>query len=303
MISRLSIANRAPAADSQLTAELDPSLDALWVCMQPVAGQSLNFSSGLLTSFERLLDSIENNHWHWQEGTRDVRLRYLVLTSHHPRYFSLGGDLAFFQSCIETGNVGALRSYSIRCLDLIHRIFAATSEVTTIALVRGRALGGGFESALSASHLIAERGAQFGFPEIAFGTFPCSGGLSLVANRIGLRRAAAFVRNPKVHSAEELHDLGLVDELCEPGAGEAAVRRFISEHQRRYNARMALQRAEARMGAIDMVELRQVVEDWVATAMALSVEDRRVLATLVRMQAADAGAAEITQPIARTRSL
>ena len=41
-----------------------------------------------------------------------------------------------------------------------------------------------------------------------------------------------------------------------------------------------------------------VVEDWVATAMALSAEERRVLDTLVRMQAADAdagaGAAVVT---------
>lgn len=269
--------------------------------MRPVPGLPLNFSVALLSSFERLMDRIEENHWHWEEGAHDYRLHYLVLASRHPRYFALGGDLAFFQSCIEAGNFDALRAYSMRCLDLIHRIFAAAGKVTTIALVQGRALGGGFETALSASHLIAERGAQFGFPEIAFGTFPCTGGLSLLANRIGLRRAAAFVRNPKVHSAEDLYDLGIVDELCETGEGECAVRQFITEHRRHYNARMALQKAEARMGSIDMAELRRVVEDWVETAMALPANDRRVLATLVRMQAADAGAPAITQPIARTR--
>lgn len=304
MNSQFSIAYRTSRDDSTLTTEWNSALDALWVLMQPVPGEPLNFSAALLTSFECLLDRIEGDRWRWQDGAQNLKLRYLVLASRHPRYFALGGDLAFFQSCIESGNAGALRAYSLRCLDLIHRIFVAAGEVTTIALVQGRALGGGFETALSASHLIAERGAEFGFPEIAFGTFPCTGGMSLLASRIGLRRAAAFVRNPKVHSAEDLHGLGIVDELCEPGQGETAVKRFIAEHRRRYNARMALQRAEARMGAIDMTELRSVVEDWVATAMALPPEDRRVLATLVRMQAADAGASNIlTQPTARTRSL
>ncbi len=302
MVKTASIAPQAPQNDTVLTTRLDISLDTLWVSLQPVPGRPLNFSPELLAGFERLLDRIEENRWHWQDGSREGRLHYLVLTSSHPRHFALGGDLAYFQSCIESGNAGALRAYSMRCLELIRRIFAAAQEVTTITLVQGRALGGGFETALSASHLIAERGAQFGFPEIAFGTFPCTGGMTLLSNRIGLRRAAAFLRNARVHSAADLHALGVVDELCEPGEGPAAVQRFIAEHRRRYKARMALQRAEARMGGFDLVEMRTVVEDWVATAMALSAEERRVLNTLVRMQAADAGAATVTPPIFQKRS-
>lgn len=299
MMKTAFVAPDASGDDSALAVRLDSSLDTLWVSLQPVPGRPLNFSPELLVGFERLLDRIEENDWRWQDGSR---LHYLVLTSDHPRHFALGGDLAYFQSCIQSGNAGALRAYSMRCLELIRRIFAAAHEVTTVTLVQGRALGGGFEAALSATHLIAERGAQFGFPEIAFGTFPCSGGMTLLSNRIGLRRAAAFMRNARVHTAAELHAQGVVDELCEPGEGPAAVQRFIAEHRRRYNARMALQRAEARMGSFDLAEMRTVVEDWVATAMALSAEERRVLDTLVRMQAADAGAATVTPPIFQKRS-
>jgi DSF synthase len=302
MVKTAFVAQHASRDDTALATRLDNSLDTLWVSLQPVPGRPLNFSPELLAGLERLLDRIEGNDWHWQDGSRGGRLHYLVLTSNHPRHFALGGDLAYFQACIESGNAGALRAYSMRCLELIRRIFAAAHEITTISLVQGRALGGGFETALSASHLIAERGAQFGFPEIAFGTFPCSGGMTLLSNRIGLRRAAAFMRNARIHSAADLHAQGVVDELCEPGEGPAAVQRFIAEHRRRYNARMALQRAEARMGVFDMVELRTVVEDWVETAMALSAEERRVLDTLVRMQAADAGAATVTPPIYQMRS-
>ena len=302
MVKTASIAPHVPRDDSLLVTRLDNSLDTLWVSLQPVAGRALNFSPELLSGLERLLDRIDENNWQWHEDSRSGRLRYLVLASDHPRHFALGGDLAYFQACIENGNAGALRAYSMRCLELIRRIFSATHEVTTISLVQGRALGGGFEAALSASHLIAERGAEFGFPEIAFGTFPCTGGMTLLANRIGLRRAAAFMRNARIHSATDLHTQGVVDELCEPGEGPAAVQRFIAEHRRHYKARMALQRAEARMGNFDLVEMRTVVEDWVATAMALSAEERRVLDTLVRMQAADAGAGAITPPIVQKRS-
>ena len=302
MVKTASIAPHVSRDDSSLATRLDNSLDTLWVSLQPVDGRPLNFSPELLAGLERLLDRIEGTNWHWQEDSREYRLHYLVLTSNHPRHFALGGDLAYFQSCIEGGNAGALRAYSMRCLELVRRIYAAAHEVTTVALVQGRALGGGFETALSATHLIAERGAQFGFPEIAFGTFPCTGGMTLLANRIGLRRAAAFMRNARIHSATDLHTQGVVDELCEPGEGPAAVQRFIAEHRRRYNARMALQRAETRMGSFDLAEMRTVVEDWVATAMALSAEERRVLDTLVRMQAADAGAAAVTPPTALKRS-
>ena len=289
MSQPIPISRELPPEKSLLATEIDVSLEALWVYLMPEPGRPLTFSPALLGAFERLLDRLDESGWRWPDGSGTANVRYLVLGSNHPRYFALGGDLAYFQSCIEGGNAGALRAYSMRCLALIERLAAAAQQVTTIAMVQGRALGGGFEAALSATHFIAERGTQFGFPEITFGTFPCTGGLSLLANRIGLRRAAAFVRNPSIHMAESLRDMGIVDELCEPGEARAAVQRFIADHRRRYKARMALQRAEARMGALDGDELRRVVEDWVGTAMALTAEERRVLDTLVRMQAADVG--------------
>ena len=289
------------ADDASITTRVDGSPDTLWVTLEPAPGRPHNFSLALLSGLERLLDQLEDSRWQW----RNERLRYLVLESGHPRYFALGGDLAFFRDCIENGNAGALRAYSMRCLSLIHRIFTASQDVTTVAMVRGRALGGGFETALCASHLVAERGADFGFPEITFGTFPCTGGMTLLAHRIGLRRAASFLRSARIHSAADLLAQGVVDELCEAGEGPAAVQRFIAEHRRRYNARMALQRAEQRMASFDLAELRLVVEDWVNTAMALSAEERRVLDTLVRMQAADAGYADASSlrlPIPPQRS-
>lgn len=291
-MSSASPARRVPLNDGSIATVLDGSLDTLWVSLRTIPGRPHNFSPELLSALENLLDRLEGSRWHWQSGNTQVRLRYAVLASEHPLYFSLGGDLAFFQSCIENGDAGALRAYSMRCLNLIHRLFALRRELTTIALVRGRALGGGFETALSACHLVAERDADFGFPEISFGTFPCSGGMSLLAHRIGLHRAATFIRSARIHTAGELHAQGVVDELCEPDGGVAAVQRFIGEHRKRYNARMALQRAELRMAALDIDELRTVVEDWVETAMNLSREEKRVLETLVRMQQADVGKAD-----------
>ncbi len=125
MVKTASVAQYVPRDDTVLATRLDSSRDTLWVSLQAVPGRPLNFSPELLAGFERLLDRIEENSWHWREDSGEGRLRYLVLTSSHPRHFALGGDLAYFQSCIESGNAGALRAYSMRCLELIRRIFSA----------------------------------------------------------------------------------------------------------------------------------------------------------------------------------
>jgi DSF synthase len=44
--------------------------------------------------------------------------------------------------------------------------------MTTISLVQGDALGGGFEAALTSDVIIAEESAQMGLPEILFNLFP-----------------------------------------------------------------------------------------------------------------------------------
>ena len=46
---------------------------------------------------------------------------------------------------------------------------------TTISLVQGDALGGGFEAALCGDIIIAEKQARFGFPEVLFNLFPGMG--------------------------------------------------------------------------------------------------------------------------------
>mgnify|MGYP002682632289 CR=1 FL=1 len=78
----------------------------------------------------------------------------------------------------------------------------------SIALVQGDALGGGFEMALSTDYLIAEEHSSFGFPEIMFGLFPCTGAMGLLSARIGARKAERMMTNKKIYSADELYDMG-----------------------------------------------------------------------------------------------
>ena len=128
---------------------------------------------------------------------------------------------------------------------------------------QGRALGGGFEAALAADYLIAEAHSTFGFPEIMFGLFPCSGALSLLARRMPVHQAQRLMTSGKVYTAGELHAMGLVDEVCSKGDGVAAVERHIARHATRRAARLSVRRAVDRAYPLDFAELLQVVEDWV----------------------------------------
>lgn len=280
---------RMPALGDGVDIRHEPAISTAWVTMQPRPGQALNYSPGMLDAFDAAFGQWEANGCQWEDETgRRLPVHYAVLQSAHAEYFNVGGDLALFNDCIAGGDFERLHAYSLRCMDLTYRWACHVSEhATTISLVQGRALGGGFESALSSDYVIAEEQAEFGLPEILFGLFPCSGAMPLLARRIGLARAERLMTNGRVYRASELLDMGVIDQVCPQGSGGQAVRRFIAEHAQVRPARHALQQARRRMQPLDLREMATVVDEWVELARALNPTSRRVLETLTRMQRAD----------------
>lgn len=278
-----------PRAQSRLSTETRRlRADALWITLGRDADTGLqNFTPALVQEFRALLDGL-----HDRRGAA-VAPGYLVVQSADPAYFSMGGDLRFFRECIQRRDAAALRDYSMRCLDLLTSWQGRPDDATTsIALVQGRALGGGFELALGMDYLIAEEHSSFGFPEIMFGLFPCTGAMGLLAPRIGARNAERMMTNKKVYTAAELYDMGLVDELCASGEGELAVERFVANHASRLKARVKVQQSRYRHSRLDRVEGVRIVEDWVETAMRLTAEELRTMEMLILMQAREAAAQE-----------
>ena len=266
----------------------DRGTRTLWISMQPQAARPPNFSRPMLYSLQAVLAQLERNTGVWTESGQPHPVEYAVLKSAHPRYFSLGGDLEHFQDCINDKDAEALRFYSTLCLDMMYSFATkVTEQTTTVALVQGRALGGGFETALAADFIIAEEQAMFGLPEITFGLFPCTGAMSLLSRRVGLNKAEDMTTSGRLYSAQELLELGIVDQVCEPGAGEKAAASFILKHSNRRKARRALRIARRRMDPLQFGELSQVVDDWVDAAMRLDRHELLYLDALVRMQRAD----------------
>lgn len=264
--------------------DINPA-NTLWVSMksEPEAGH--HFSLPLLHDLRAVGQALQAGASHWDGSGRLETVNYAVMRSAHPDYFSLGGDLRLFRSCIMSGDRNALRNYSRLCLEVMHAWGArANPELTTVALVQGRALGGGFEAALAADYLIAEKQSSFGFPEIMFGLFPCTGAMSLLLRRVPVCQAQRMMTSGKVYSALELQQMGLIDEVCAQGDGVAAVERYIARHARQRAARLSVRRAMERMSPLDMAELLHVVDDWVDLALALTPSELRVMDMLIHMQ-------------------
>jgi DSF synthase len=268
---------------ANLEVRVEKAEHAVWVRMQP-QGRPCMTPRLLddLAAAQRVIHSLAETGCSAQDPDR---LTYQVLTSATPGVFCLGGDLAHFLTLMERGDRAALYTYAERCVDVLHRSATAYDlPFTTISLVQGQALGGGFEAALSNSVLIAEEGASFGFPETLFGMFPGMGALSLLSRRIAPGLARRIVSSGRLYSARELYDIGVVDVLARDGEGERAVHDYIAERRNRESGFLALERAAALIHPLSYEELVDVVGVWVDTAMALSMRNRRLMGYLVAAQ-------------------
>lgn len=212
-------------------------------------------------------------------------VRFLVLASKTPGVYSLGGDLRLFRQCIETKDRETLRRYAMDCIEALHRMANNLFQpLTTISLVQGDALGGGFEAALSCTVIIAEKKARFGFPEVLFNLFPGMGAYSFLARRIGAAKAERIILSGSVYTAEQFHELGIVDMLAEDGGGESAVHTYAEKHIRRPNAYESVYLARRRYHPVSREELVDIADIWVDAAMNIGSKDLRIMEMLVKSQ-------------------
>jgi DSF synthase len=211
--------------------------------------------------------------------------RWFVCGSAIPGIFNLGGDLGLFRDLIAAGDHAGLVRYGHAAVEAIHRNHTALDlPMITVALVQGDALGGGFECALAHDLIVAERSAKFGLPEVLFNLFPGMGAYSFLSRRIGRAAAEKLILSGTIHTAEEMHAMGLVDVLAEDGEGEAALLAHLDRGARFHNAQSAMYRARRRVDPVTLQELREVVEVWAEAAMRLSPQDLRRMARLTGAQ-------------------
>jgi 3-hydroxyacyl-CoA dehydrogenase/enoyl-CoA hydratase/carnithine racemase len=162
------------------------------------------FGRAALESLDRVLQRLESEEW---SG--------LVLTG-KPLVFAAGADIDEFPSITpERARLGGRAG---------HELFARLRALPyrTLAAVNGAALGGGVEIALHCDErTIASSVRHVAFPEVFLGLIPGWGGTQLVPRLIGAERAVQLiVENPlrqnRMLTAAQAHELGLVDQVLDP---------------------------------------------------------------------------------------
>ena len=268
----------------EVDSEFEPATGTIWGYTKPKGTPC--FTLSLLKDMYSLVAEIAedkgrvNLHGTWHDA------RYFVGASRTPGVYNLGGDLGLFVLLIKSRDRDALARYAKLCLDVLHLRMQNHNcpTLTTISLVQGDALGGGFESALASDVIVAEESAQMGFPEILFNLFPGMGGYSLLARRIGQREAERLVLSGRTYPAAKLHELGIVDVLAKDGQGESAVRQWIATNDKRRNGLQGIMQSRKLVSPITRAELDAVADVWVDSALRLTDRDLRMMSFLLRAQ-------------------
>ena len=166
---------------------------ALVTLERPAALNALSFA--LLAELADALETLD----------RDGSTRAVVLTGAGERAFAAGADVAELRDQTPDrlradGHFGAWDRIAAVGLPLI-------------AAVRGYALGGGCELAMSCDLIIAADDARFGQPEIKIGIMPGAGGTQRLTRAIGQARAMDMILTGRPMLASEALAAGLVSRV------------------------------------------------------------------------------------------
>lgn len=268
---------------TQIEVRIDPNYGIVWVYQKPSPRPC--FNPTLISEVRSVQIMLETYDGKLPYRGELVPIHYHVLDSRTPGIFSMGGDLEFFRDHVIRRDREGLLKYAKSCIDTIHSfIVGFRLPITTISLVRGDALGGGFEVALSSHVVIAEEQVEMGLPEILFNIFPGMGGYHLLCQRLPAAQAEKLMLSGRKYPAPELARMGVIDQSVPRGRGDQAVYAFVEENRKHRNGYLALQHVRRKVNSISYEDLMEVCSYWVDVTMNISERDLRMMNRLVRAQ-------------------
>jgi methylglutaconyl-CoA hydratase len=192
--------------------------------------------------------------------------RCVVLAAEGPA-FSAGADIGWMRAGLELG-VSRNREDALRLADL----FASVAEcpLPVVARVHGAALGGGAGLACAADIAVMAASATIGFPEVRLGIVPAVISPYVVA-RVGPAAARRLFLTGAALPATEALRVGLVDEVVDGEALDAAVDRTVGELVR--GGPEALAAAKALVARVQGREPAAVREETAELIAAIRVGD------------------------------
>ena len=157
---------------------------------------------------------------HLEALDQDRNIRCLIICG-EGRAFLAGhdvGELKAHNEQIDSGELtpGQLREWQKNLQNSTRLLRAARFPV--IAAVQGYAVGAGCELVFACDLVVASEGTLFGFPEVNIGVTITNGGTFFMPRKIGLAKARELAYTGEFISADEAYRLGLVNQVCKPGA-------------------------------------------------------------------------------------
>ncbi len=155
-------------------------------------------------------DMVREIHGAIEQHHDDAGVRVIVLGSALERYFSTGADLAVFAEMS--------KAQMIDWADMAHALVHTMrqSDKPLLAAIHGVAVGGGLEMTLHCDLRFAATDARLGQPEININYIPPVGATQALARLIGRAGAIRLLYDGEIISAQEAHEIGLVDTLVAP---------------------------------------------------------------------------------------
>lgn len=284
--------------------QFDAINDAYWV-FQHIAGPNSDrpcCSSQIIDDGILIQQYLSRKQAATRECNEVPAFTHLVIGS-DAEVFNLGGDLALFLRCIQSGDRATLADYALRCVKAVagFQDVAGDGSVHSIAVIQGDALGGGFEVALSCNTVIAEEGVQIGFPEVLFGLFPGMGAYSLLKRRISPNQARRMVLDGRMFSAEELHALGVIDIVAVRGSGMEVASNLVRQQRRAALAQRTVGKIYADYEAVSITELEDLTLRWVDAAMGITEKNLKTIERIVCAQQRRFNAIEVAGEVAEQR--
>lgn len=259
---------------TQMSAWYEEGRNILWMMLE--AQPRPCFNSELLQDISNLARAAQ---------AFPLPIDFWVTGSTVPGLYNVGGDLNFFVEHIRKGDHSPLLAYARSCVDAVYLAQQGFGVgAISIALVEGTALGGGFEAALAHEYVLAQRGVQMGFPEIAFNLYPGMGAYSLVARKANMRVAEELILTGSAYPAEWHKEQGLVDQLFEKGNAYEFTRSFVDGLLPKLNGLQAMMRTRRKVMGLSKSELMDITEDWAASAFRLKEHELRYMERLVQLQ-------------------
>lgn len=155
------------------------------------------------------------------ELSSDPEVRVVVITG-EGSVFCAGADLSQFFS-----SSASFMDFAKKGARLMRKI--SEMPKLTIAVLKGHALGGGLELALSCDVRIATEDVEIGFPELSRGLVPAWSGSQRLPKLLGLSQANFMILTGERVKGKRAYEMGLVNRLAPSEDPDEFAVRYASE--------------------------------------------------------------------------